>query len=258
VTARWSVLAGSTSGAAHDRAGVSSQDAFAVEEIGGTLVVAVADGAGSAAFAATGAALVVSLAVRELARLLPASRPADQAQWASLVRAGADRTLYRFRGAVAGLARGAGLQPQDFGTTVTVVLARVPWVGVFAVGDGFVVTRAAGAGLDLLLAPPGGTARAPGATTLLPGRRRGDRTRRRVARLPDLTGLAVGTDGLETLVIEFAAACPVRPAAEPFERLFAMAGAADTDDSALTRMLAGRRVGELSSDDRTLVLAVPR
>jgi hypothetical protein len=79
-----------------------------------------------------------------------------------------------------------------------------------------------------------------------------------VARVDGLTGIAAGTDGLETLVIEFAAARPVRPAPEPFGRLFALADDPETDPSALTRLLAGRRVGELSADDRTLVLAVLR
>jgi hypothetical protein len=63
---------------------------------------------------------------------------------------------------------------------------------------------------------------------------------------------------METLMIEFVRARPVRPAAEPFARLFALADDPGTDPSALTRVLAGRRAGELSGDDRTLVLAVPR
>jgi hypothetical protein len=139
-----------------------------------------------------------------------------------------------------------------------VVLCRPPWIGAFAVGDGFVVTRTGDGEFALLLAPPGGAARPPGATTLLPLRPGNARTVRRVTRIDGLTGIAAGTDGLETLVIEFAGARPVRPAAEPFTRLFALADDPDTDPSALARILTGRPVGELSADDRTLVLAVRR
>jgi hypothetical protein len=251
------VLAGSSSGADHDRAAISSQDAHAAEEIDGTLVVAVADGAGSAPLAATGSALAVSLAVRELRRLLAAPGAAAQDPQA-LLRVAARRTLRRFHRSLAALAHGAGLPARDFGTTLTVLLARPPWVAVYAVGDGFVVTRAGPATYDLFLAPPRGAGVPLGATTLLPVRGGLAGTRRRVARIPGLSGVAVGTDGLETLVIEFAGGRPARPAAEPFTHLFGLADDPDTNASALTRMLAGRRVGDLSTDDRTLVLAVPR
>jgi hypothetical protein len=250
----WAVLAGSSVGAGHDRAAVSTQDAHAATSIGSALVVAVADGAGSASFAGAGAALAVRLAEQEMSRLLGERGPAP---FDTLVRDGARRTVRRFRRTVTGAADGAGLHPRDFATTLTVVLACPPWVGVFAVGDGFVVTRSGVDDFGLLLGPPGGAARPPGATTLLPTRF-GAAVRRRIARFDALTGLAVGTDGLETLMIEFAGAEPVRPAAQPFASLFALADDPGTDPSALTRMLAGRRAGELSADDRTLVLAVPR
>jgi Protein phosphatase 2C len=248
----WLVLAGCSAGAGHDRAAVSSQDAHAVTEVDDTLVVAVADGAGSAPFAGVGAALAVRLAQQEMGRLLRA-----KGELPALVRTGARRTLRRFHRSVAALAHGAGLHPRDFATTLTVVLARPPWVAAFAVGDGFVVTRARDE-LTLLLAPPGGADRPPGAATLLPLRFGNVRAERRMTRVDGLTGLAVGTDGLESLMIEFAGARPVRPAAKPFHRLFALADDPETDPSALNRILAGRPVGDLSSDDRTLVLAVPR
>jgi hypothetical protein len=251
----WSVLAGSSAGAGHDRAAVSTQDAHAVAEVGPALVVAVADGAGTAAFAATGASLAVEVARQEAGRLL---RERGMSDMEALVRDAARRTLRRFQRAVVALAQGARVHPRDFATTLTVVLACPPWVGVFAVGDGFVVTRRGDDEFELLLAPPRDVQAAPGATTLLPARFGAPVIRRRVARVDALTGVAAGTDGLETLMIEFDRAQPVRPAAEPFARLFALAADPATDPSALTRMLAGRRAGELSADDRTLVLAVPR
>jgi hypothetical protein len=251
----WSVLAGSSVGAAHDRAAVSTQDAHVATVVGPDLVVAVADGAGSAPFAATGAALAARLAEQEMCRLLRERMP-DSMQ--SLIRRGAHRTVHRFRRAVTALSDVAGHHPRDFATTLTVVLACPPWVGVFAVGDGFVVTRRGESDFDLLLAPPGGAQRPPGAAALLPARFGAPVVRRHTARMEELTGLAVGTDGMETLMIEFARAEPVRPAQKPFAHLFALADDPGTDSSALTRMLAARRAGELSADDRTLVLAVPR
>jgi hypothetical protein len=255
VNAHWSVLGGSTAGGAHARAGVSGHDAYAVREIDGTLVLAVADGAGSAAYAAVGASLIVSLAVRTFARSLRGGPPRHAGQWTALLRTGPDRLIRRFGRAAAALAGAAGdLRPADLATTVTVVLAAPPWVAVFAVGDGFVVTRGRNGDLDLLLPPPDDTDRQLGVTTLLPAA--GADGRRLVANLPGLTGLAAGTDGLDSLLIEYAQSRPLRPSAAPFGQLFALADG--PDELALTRLLAGRQVAALTDDDRTLVLAVPR
>jgi hypothetical protein len=251
----WSVLAGSSVGASHDRAAVSTQDAHVTAEVGPALVVAVADGAGSASFAATGATLAVRLAEQEMSRLLREGPPIAIEH---LIRVGSRRTVRRFRRSVTALAKAAGLHPRDFATTLTVVVVCRPWIGVFAIGDGFAVTRCGDGEFDLLLAPPRGVGRPLGAATLLPSRYGTAEARRRIARIETLTGLAVGTDGMETLMIEFDRAEPARPAAQPFTQLFALADDPGTDPSALTRMLAGRRAGELSTDDRTLVLAVPR
>lgn len=253
MTARWSVLAGSTSGGAHARSLVSGQDAYAAREVGGTLVLAIADGAGSAACAGVGASLIVSLAVRIFARSLRGGPPGNAAQWTSLLRTGPDRLIRRFSRTATALTRAAGdLRPADLATTVTVVLAAPPWVAVFAVGDGFVVTRGRNGDLDLLLPPPDGTDRGLGLTGLLPGAD----GRRLVANLPGLTGLAAGTDGLDSMLIEYARSRPLRPGSAPFGQLFAMVDG--PDELALTRLLAGRQVAALTDDDRTLVLAVPR
>ena len=259
MTACWSVLGGSAAGGAHARAGVSGQDAYAMREVDGTLLLVTADGAGSRRCAATGASLVVALAVQVFVGLTGDRRPATAADWSRLLDIARDRLFRRFRRAARALARAAGdLDPQDLATTVTVVMARPPWVAVLAVGDGVVVVRAADGNLDLLLAPPGGADRPLGGATLLPAPRARGHARRLVARLPDLTGLAVCTDGLDSLLVEYDGSRPRQPGAAAFAQLFALVEAAEPDPMALTRILAGRRVGALTDDDKTLLLAVPR
>jgi hypothetical protein len=266
---RWHILAASTTGGAHARAGLSSQDAFAVDEVDGALVVAVADGAGSAPLAAAGASLAVSLARRALAapwrdspdtvERLRDPDPSNAAVWRDYLDRASDRAVRHFRRAAAAVARtDRRLHAGDLGTTLTVVVASPPWIGLFAVGDGFVVLRTADGHHDLLFSPPGGADRPPGATTLLTSARVGNTARRVIARVPDLTGLAVGSDGLDTLLIEYVDAHAVRPHAALFERLFMLAGNPETDAMHLTQTLAGKQVCERTDDDRTLVLAVPR
>ncbi len=257
MTARWTVLGGSAAGGAHARAGTSGQDAYAVTETDGVLLVVVADGAGSRGCAATGACLVVALAVQVFAALLAGRAPGTDAEWAALLDAARDQLSRRFRRGARALARAVGgFRPDDLATTVTVVVARPPWVAVLAVGDGVVVVRTADGTLDLLVAPPDGADRPPGATTLLP--RAGTDARRVVACRSDLTGLAVCTDGLDNLLVEHDATRPGRPGAVVFGQLFALVEAAEPDPTVLNRLLGGARVGALTDDDRTLVLAVPR
>ncbi|MFD6680157.1 protein phosphatase 2C domain-containing protein [Micromonospora parva] len=259
MTVRWSVLGGSAVGGAHVRAGISGQDAYAVHEVDGSLLLVTADGAGSRRCAATGASLVVTLAVQVLIPLLGDRLPTSGAAWSGWLDLVGERLFRRFRQAARALARAVGeFEPDDLGTTVTVVVARPPWVAVLAVGDGLVVVRAADGNLDLLLAPPGGADRHPGATTLLPNASAGKHARRLVARLPDLTGLAVCTDGLDSLLVEYDGSRPRKPGATVFAQLFTLVEGAGTDPSALVRLLNGRRVDSLTDDDRTLLLAVPR
>ncbi|MEU1684782.1 protein phosphatase 2C domain-containing protein [Micromonospora sp. NPDC005707] len=253
------MLGGSAAGGARARAGVSSQDAYAMQKLDDALLLVTADGAGSRRCAATGASLVVALAMKVFVTLAGDPPPATAADWSRLLDMAWDRLSRRFRRAARALARAAGdLHPEDLATTVTVVLVRPPWVAVLAVGDGAVVVRAADGNLDLLLAPPGCAHQPPGVTTLLPAARYRGHARRLVAWLPDLTGLAVCTDGLASLLVEYDGSQPRQPAAAAFAQLFALAEVADPDPMALTRVLGGRRVGALTDDDRTLLLAVPR
>jgi hypothetical protein len=128
---------------------------------------------------------------------------------------------------------------------------------VFAVGDGLVVVRTADENLDLLLAPAGGPAAPIGGTTLLTSADVRTSARHLVARIPDLTGVTVSSDGLHTLLVHYEAAQPVRADEAVFERLFGMAETGQ-DALALTRLLTGRQVSDLTEDDRTLVVAVPK
>jgi hypothetical protein len=260
MTSRWSVVAASVVGGAHVRAGVSAQDAFAVEQIDGVLLLAVADGAGSARLGAVGAPLAVSLAIQAMRRLAAPDSLRESAYWHRMLRVGPDQVLRRFRRAASAVARAdRGLRTKDLGTTLTVVVAQPPRIGVFAVGDGIVVIRTASAGLELLVAPAGGADRPPGVTTLLTSRDAGTSARRMVAEVPDLTGVAVSSDGMDTLLVEYVDAQPVGPGAAQFDRLFARAEqAGGIDGMALTRLLTSPQVCALTDDDKTLVVAVPR
>ncbi|MEV5689698.1 protein phosphatase 2C domain-containing protein [Micromonospora globbae] len=257
MTARWTVLGGSAAGGAHARAGRSGQDAYAIVEDAGVLLIVLADGAGSRRCAATGSSLAVALAGQVFTALLAGRPPRTAAEWEALLDAAGHRLSRRFRRGTRALTRAVGgFHPDDLATTVTVVVARPPWLAVLAVGDGIVVVRTADGALELLAGPPDEAHRPPGATELLP--RAGSHARRVVVHRPDLTGLAVSTDGLDDLLVEYDTSRGRRPGADAFGQLFALAEAPEPDATVLNRLLGGARVGALTDDDRTLVLAVPR
>ncbi|NJP43283.1 protein phosphatase 2C domain-containing protein [Actinacidiphila epipremni] len=186
--------------------------------------------------------------------------------------------------------------PAQWGTTLTVVVADPPWLVAAAVGDGFVVTRCGDAQFDLLLPPdddpaapdepadptagdttteattdptdptdatdPGNDApfvpEEPGRTVFLLSPHAADRSRRLVARLPDLTGIAVSTDGLRQVGLMSQRARATAPYDAFFAPLFGHADKAGAGDTFLARFLAAERLCALTGDDKTLLVAVAR
>lgn len=253
----WSVRAGAVTGSAHLRHGGDREDAYAVEHVGGALVVAVADGCSGARYSGLGAALAAPLAVRTARELLLARRPPQTgAGWRALLAALRDRVLDGFADAADALvATLGGTSADELATTLTAVVVAVPWVAVLAVGDGSVVLRGGGGHLDLLVAPdpPSGDSSVTEFVTT-PGAEL--RARLIVARIPDLDAIAVCTDGMDEATLEFDGAEAVRPAASFYRRLFVWAADRESDEADLLRLLVEERIADRTEDDRTVVLAV--
>ena len=75
---RWTVAGASVAGSAHIREGLPCQDSHAYRELpDGTLLIAVADGAGSAPHGGLGASLAVAAAIETLSGLLPVEIDAE-------------------------------------------------------------------------------------------------------------------------------------------------------------------------------------
>ena len=66
----WVCQAASVAGSAHESRGTASNDAFSTAVVGGTAIIAVADGAGSAIQATVGATLAVQTAISHLTAAL--------------------------------------------------------------------------------------------------------------------------------------------------------------------------------------------
>ncbi len=246
--AGWRVAAARRTGESHARRGERGQDAFrlALTGPGGrTLVAAVSDGAGSAPRGGAGAALACRAAV-EAARTAegPVAEIDDETAlgWALAARA-----------RVAAAAQAAGLPVRDFAATLILAASDGAATVAVHVGDGAAALRDAAGAWSALSWPEGGDY--AGETQFLTEEPPALRLSR--AETP-ATGLALLTDGIERLVLDFAEGAPHGPF---FERMIApvarleRAGRDLPLSRALARYLGGEGVAARTDDDRTLLLA---
>lgn len=241
----WRVTAASVTGARHVATGDGCDDAHVFAVVGDALVVAVADGAGSARRAADGSALAATTAVTALVAELTGAGPpigrddARHSVCASMVAA---------RGALERAARREQIDLGDLATTLLVALAGPERLVVAGIGDGAVVGRF-GDGLTCLA--PVVRGEYVNETVFVTSDGWWDGLRLEEAAPPD--GLALCTDGVELLAIETATGQPHLPFFDP---LFAYAAGPEASSGELAAFLASDRVRTRTDDDCTLVLAV--
>lgn len=231
----WTVTAAKQAGTSHLRHGEGCADAFAVASGDGVLVLAVADGAGSARCGGEGAEHAASRAV-ELALQAADLREVFQGTLDSLLTMVGDRP------------------PSDFHTTLLLAVLKDDVLAVGNIGDGWAVVREAGA-LRAVAVP----ARSEYAneTFFLTSRGALDEAVYEVLPASGLDALALLTDGSAWFSIDLDARTPSEAL---FGKLFDFAADAsrpsEERDAELARFLASEMVLRKTDDDKTMVLAV--
>jgi hypothetical protein len=261
----WRVVGASVQGSSHAASGLPCQDAAIWRALpGGALVLAVADGAGSAAHSDVGAAAAVVAAVESLAAstgdAVAAGWPDAEDGWLTVMRAACAAAVE----SVAGVAANAGAPVREFATTLTCAVVAGPWLATAQIGDGLLVASTAG-GVD-------------GETFVAARPQRGEYANEAyfltmsgaldymavAAYRRPIRALAASTDGLLRLALHLPACEPHLPFFRPLFAFTQQAGAADDgvhrdgrDGSReLVRFLDSPRVCARTDDDKTLVLAV--
>jgi hypothetical protein len=236
-------------GAAHERAGVGCQDAHRWALLpNGCLVIAVADGAGSAARAAEGAQIVVDAAEAYLVGALGDDLPGDPQAWHDAMR----RTLDAALDAVTAHAADAQQPLRDYAATLTVVAAGDDYLAVGQVGDGIAVAEGDD-GLFLAAAPQRGEY--ANEVALLIAEQAVECAA--IAVIPTaVRAVAVTTDGLLRLAVRLPSHAPHAPFFRPLFAFLDEATDLAVAGEELTRFLASERVSDRTDDDKTLVLAV--
>lgn len=248
----WRVLGASVQGVSHLRSQEPCQDRHQwLELAGGTLVLAVADGAGSAKWADHGAETAVTSAIAAAVAKLGGLNSGNDAAWDEAIRA-----IFReARHALVCQAEERDIRLNDLATTLLVAIASWNRVAAGQIGDGAVVVHWADGTFASLTRPV--ETEYLNETTFLTMEE--DRQQLQVViQTGDLKGLALLTDGLEMLALKMPQATPHLPFFEPLFRFLAAAADLDRAEEQLRAFLQSPRITQRADDDLTLVLAVPK
>ncbi|HJQ23818.1 MAG TPA: PP2C family serine/threonine-protein phosphatase [Blastocatellia bacterium] len=248
-TPAWHVAAASACGASHARAGMPCQDAQQVKaRADGTMVIAVADGAGSASLADVGAALAVNAAVAYLDGQAGTQAWADAAPDQGMCT----EALKAACAAVEAAAACRQVAARELASTLILVVAMPRAAAAIQVGDGAVVIAAEQGQLIALTTPQSGEYINETTFLISPG---AIETAQFRVYEGALTRLAVFTDGLQMLALRMPEAQPHAPFFLPLFRFAAAAHDRQAADAELAQFLASERVRARTDDDVTLVLA---
>jgi hypothetical protein len=249
--APWRVVGVSLRGSSHVKTGHPCQDFHATARLPcGTLVAAIADGAGAAAFAEVGAELAVKTAMETLSRHLEKDSlvGAGAESWRGLLR----EAMHSALAAVKREAEARGAPVRDLACTLSVAVARPGMVAAAQIGDGSVVGADGDGRILSLLRPIAGEYL--NETTFLVSAGALDEIQFawHEGKFPRLAML---TDGLQMLALKILDGAPHAPFFEPLFRFIATAEDEEKGRANLTAFLGSERVQTRADDDLTLLLA---
>jgi hypothetical protein len=248
----WRVIGASVTGASHLKHDLPCQDYQSSRLLpsgdGQALLIALADGAGSAENADLGAQLAVEAALQSLESSLGTSEPTSLDFEVSMRLAfeSAQQVLFD-------QAEDDEIPVRSLATTLTCVTAVDGFITVGQLGDGSVIVRTDEDELVAVTTPQRGEY--ANETFFLVQEDALENLQVQVLHYP-VQGLAVLSDGLMRLALQMPANLPHRPFFKP---LFAFAASAEDMDAAtgqLASFLSSERVSERTDDDKSLVLAI--
>ncbi|MEI6044310.1 MAG: PP2C family serine/threonine-protein phosphatase [Chloroflexota bacterium] len=273
----WRVIGASVRGTSHVATDRACEDAHAYLELeNGILLLAVADGAGSASRAREGSQEAVKAIIVTLGHSLHSSAPQSEAAWKTLLEAGLRETRVALEelakaeettpessaeGDSFDIAAEKGYHPRkkprknllrEFATTLLVAVVTPEWLAVAQIGDGFVVSQQSDLTIHNLTIPEYGTYL--NETFFLTQEDYLAHVQYAVvAKTEEVRGIALLTDGLELLAMDLANKVAHSPFFVPILEAATQTSFTQTD---LETFLNSERVCSRTDDDKTLLLAV--
>jgi len=246
----WKFVGISVVGTSHSKKQTPCQDAYLVQELpGGELVIAVADGAGSASLSREGAKLAVHVAVNFLNRVIPLYKPNTPKEWKVLV----SQSFEQARACVINHAVQHSRYVKDYATTLQIVVLSDQWIVSAIVGDGAAVVLDIDNSLVPVMTPQRGEY--ANATNFITSNSAMKSLVVKAWHKPVL-GVAVLTDGLLNLSIEERNNKPVPNFFQPLFNFLANTTSRQQAAVSLAQFLQSDQINRKTDDDKTLVLAL--
>lgn len=246
----WRVIHARATGTSHLNSGLACQDALGWCVLPcGLLAIALADGAGSAPLAETGANLAVETALASLQKADANQVPQDMQAWGDAVR----QAFLAARQCLLQEAADTSQPVNALATTLICLVAAEDGLVLGQVGDSLLVARTPQGDLYTLSRAQRGEY--ANETTFLTMPDALDRTYIQAVEL-DLAGLAVMSDGLLRLAVKLPEYTPHAPFFAPLWTFAARTGDNTQANQQLAEFLASDRVCSRTDDDKSLVLAV--
>lgn len=248
----WRVVGISVQGSAHQEKGVPCQDAnkYRVFE-GDTLLIAVADGAGSAPQAALGAQKAVEKAVDALEQALKTETKSSKVGWEPVLA----NVFREVKQALITLAEVEQINLGDLATTLTCTIVNPTWLVTGQVGDGAVVGRDEDHNLFVIIKPQRGEY--ANETTFLSMETALESLQVKVLNKP-IRDVVVMSDGMLRLAMKLPDYQPHDPFFNPLLAFIAGNQPEDCLEAQLEKFLSSERVCARTEDDKTIVVAQTR
>ncbi|ARV57714.1 serine/threonine protein phosphatase [Nostocales cyanobacterium HT-58-2] len=246
----WRVVAASVCGTSHLKNKQLCQDAHHWQILpDNILIVAAADGAGSASMGKMGAMVAVETAIESISiKEISRRTLVDD----NVVRSLLTEAIIAAKKAVEEEAGACEKQPLDLASTLIIAVATPEVVAVAQIGDGVAVARDVQGNLIALTTPDSGEY--INETVFLTSPTALEAAQLRVWRQA-IVNIGVLTDGLQMLALNMSMGAPHKPFFFP---LFDFAANADDKTVAkeqLVRFLRSERITQRTDDDLTLIIA---
>ncbi|MCS6976901.1 MAG: protein phosphatase 2C domain-containing protein [Gemmatales bacterium] len=242
----WTAFGQSVVGTSHSKRNAPCQDAFCLQVFGPNddwLAIAAADGAGSASYSAIGAALTASELVKRAVRAQPASL---------LTRDTLEALYGEVRNTLHAQAEFLRVAPRELASTAILAIVGPSSASFAQLGDGGIVVRQDST-YRLVFWPE--TSEYVNATDFLTDHRSLSAIRFERSDIPVLE-IAVFTDGLQRLVIDYAQRAPYPGFFGPLFTDLHISKSIHTLIPPLRALLQSEKVNRRTDDDKTIVLAV--
>ncbi|WP_413164266.1 PP2C family serine/threonine-protein phosphatase [Capilliphycus salinus ALCB114379] len=246
----WQIVSASVRGTSHEKWDLPCQDAHCYQRLSNDiLIVAVADGAGSAKLSEIGSKIAVETAVNTLAQTLssPSSQP-EEINWQERLI----ETLNAAKMAVQAEAEVQEVEIRELATTLIVTLATSDFVAVAQVGDGAAVVEDKTGKIEAITQPEQGEYL--NETKFLIGFDAVETAQIRVWE-GEPAHLAVFSDGLQMLALKMPAGTPHKPFFSPLFHFISTVTDETEAQEQLESFLRSPRVTQRTDDDLTLILA---